>query len=407
MGTLGTQLAYVFYLGHEAATPRVQQWTPGYLTSDVLVWTQHIDLLWPTLSYADQEQVAAHATKLSANPCAGSKTVNWQKYILGRVICNRHSPHPVRVAALHHYAESLRSVELESGESASAVINVGALVAAELEPMRRQQALSDLAAVFGSEIRNGAAGRGAMASGERLRMEADYYLGGDLIARRGVSLGLALVDLARHSNDMAGLVSDMFRHPRDEMADLLNGLLFASCYIREQVDGGSAQLRKFQSIAMKEFSTRVLQLSDVDHKLSYLVQLDPWPLARISELDELFGRTYMLQLTQLNQRCQMAMLGDFILEQGAGAEWRLHAATKKNDAVAASETTVSNVVEKWQYLFVQPSCVILVREALGRDYARFQGLIGRKRPEPSAECDAIVSVWLAFYSQFLDDEVGV
>ncbi|KAJ2064666.1 hypothetical protein GGI17_000808 [Coemansia sp. S146] len=238
-------------------------------------------------------------------------------------------------------------------------------------------------------------------------MEADYYLGSDSIARRGVSLGLALVDLARHSNDMAGLVSDMFRHSRDEMADLLNGLLFASCYIREQVDGGGAQLRKFQSIAIKEFSTRVLQLSGVDHKLSYLVQLDPWPLARLSELDELFGRAYMSQLTQLNQRCQMAMLGDFILEQGTGAEWRLHAATKKNDAVAASETTVSNVVEKWQYLFVQPSCVILVREALGRDFARFQGLIGRKRPETSAECDAIVSVWLTFYSQFLDDGVGV
>ncbi|KAJ2018731.1 hypothetical protein GGI01_000577 [Coemansia sp. RSA 376] len=375
MGTLGTQLAYVFYLGHEAATPRVQQWTPGYLTSEVLVWTQHMDLLWSTLSYTDQELVAAHATRLSANPCAGSKTVNWQKYILGRVICNRYSPHPVRVAALHHYAESLRSAELESGESASAVINVGALVAAELEPMRRQKALADLAAVFGSEIRNRAAGRDTMAGSERLRMEMDYYLGDDSIARRGVSLGLALVDLAQHSDDMTGLVGDMLRHPRDEMADLLNGLLFASCYIHEQVDGGSAQLRKFQSIAMKEFSTRVLQLSDVDQKLSYLVQLDPWPLARLSELDESFGRAYMSQLTQLNKRCQMAMLGDFILQQGTGAEWRLHAATKENDTVAASETTLSNVVEKWQYLFVQPSCVISVREALGRDYARFQGLV--------------------------------
>ncbi|KAJ2795145.1 hypothetical protein H4S07_006560, partial [Coemansia furcata] len=114
-----------------------------------------------------------------------------------------------------------------------------------------------------------------------------------------------------------------------------NGLLFASCYIHEELGGGGAQLRKFRSIAMQEFSTRVLQLADVDRKLSYLVQLDPWPLARLSELDEMFGRAYMSQLTQLNKRCQMAMLSDFILGQVAGAEWRLHAATREYDAVAA------------------------------------------------------------------------
>ncbi|KAJ2416649.1 hypothetical protein GGI10_000801 [Coemansia sp. RSA 2530] len=404
MGTLGTQLAYVFYLGHEASTPRVQQWTPGYLTTEVLVWTQHIDLLWPTLSHSDQERVAEHASRLSANPCAQSKTVNWQKYILGRVISNRYSPHPVRVAALQHYAESLRTVELELGESASPAINVGARIAAELEPMRRLQALTDLADVFNSKIQDSAVGGGAAAGNERLRMEADYYLANNSSAKQRISLGMALIDLARHSKDVCGLVGDIFRHSKDGIADMLNGLLFASSYILEQHDSGSAQLREFQSHAMREFSTRVLQLSDIDRKLLLIVQLDAWPLARHSELDELFGRAYISLLTQLSKRCQMAMLGDFLLRQGA--EWRLHAASEESDAVAASETTVSNVVGKWQHLFVQPSCVILVREALGRDLARFQGLIAQKRPEPSEEYNAIVAVWLTFYSQFLDDRIG-
>ncbi|KAJ2492361.1 hypothetical protein IWW37_001540 [Coemansia sp. RSA 2050] len=235
-------------------------------------------------------------------------------------------------------------------------------------------------------------------------MEAGYYLANSSSAQRGISLGLTLVDLARRSKDISGLVSDIFHHPKDEMADILNGLLFASSYIIEQRDSSTVQLREFQSLAMREFSTRVLQLSDIGHKLSLIVQLDAWPLARISELDESFGRAFMSLLTQLNKRCQMAMLDDFLL--GQGAEWRLHAASEESDAVAASETTVSNVVEKWQHLFVQPSCVILVREALGRDFARFQGLIAQRRLESSEEYDAIVGVWLTFYSQFLDDRIG-
>ncbi|KAJ2455805.1 hypothetical protein GGF42_003358 [Coemansia sp. RSA 2424] len=209
------------------------------------------------------------------------------------------------------------------------------------------------------------------------------------MARRGVSVGLALIGLAQQSNDIAGLISAIL-HQRT--GNVLNGLLFAAYYIHEQ--SGSAQLREFQSAAIKEFDARVLHLSDIDRKLELIVQLDPWPLACLSELEEWFGRAYMSQLTQLNKRCQMAMLADFILGQDT--------ASKESDDVAASETTVSKVIEKWQYLFVQPSCVIPVREALGRDFARFQALLGKRRPEPSAVYDVIVGVWLAFYNQFLE-----
>ncbi|KAJ2747161.1 hypothetical protein GGI20_000775 [Coemansia sp. BCRC 34301] len=390
MGTLGNQLAYVYYLGIEAATPSIRRWTPEHLTTDVLVWSQHIDLIWPTLCNSDQRLVAIHAARLSANPCAEAMPANWQKFILGRVICNRHTPHPVRVAALHHYAELLRSKKLESGESASAVINVGARVAAELEPMRKQRALADLMAVFGRELECRVADRGTVVGSERLHMEADYYLDKASLVRRGVAVGLALIGLAQHSNDIAGLVSAIFYQ---QTGDMLNGLLFAACHIYEQ-HGASSQLSEFQSAAMREFDTRILHLCDIDRKLSLITQLDPWPLARLSELEEWFGRAYMSQLTQLNKRCQMAMLADFIFGQDA--------ADKESDDVASSEATVSKVVEKWQHLFVQPSCVVLVREALGRDFARFQGLLGKKRVDSSAVYDVIVGVWLAFYNQFLE-----
>ncbi|KAJ2898435.1 hypothetical protein IWW38_001386 [Coemansia aciculifera] len=371
MGTLGTQLAYVFHLGTEAATPRIRNWTPDYLTSDAIAWSQHIDLIWPTLSETDKRLVSTHATQLTPNPLSSSVPRSWLKFILTRVICNRHTPHPVRVAALHHYSESLRSAELlEEGESPSVVINVGTLIDAQLRPMRKRQALLDLTAIFTHKLKE--------ATSERLRLETDYYLTQSR-QKEGVAVGLALTDYyaQQGSEKISGLVAAICIQ---KSPDLLNGLLFAAntsgiCH---------GELRR---VTVNELSSRIL-LHPLDIKL--IVQLDPWPLARLSELEESFGQAYMSQLTHLNKQCQMAMLADFLFAQDTTGD------------EAASEDTVSKVFEMWQCLFVQPSCVILVREALSRDFARFRAMLPKNRPEPSAVYDVVVGVWMAFYKQFLE-----
>ncbi|KAJ1872462.1 hypothetical protein LPJ55_003080 [Coemansia sp. RSA 990] len=113
-GTLGAQIAHVQYLGLCAHTKQVCSWSMDYL-AHVLLWAQHVDLSWTTLTENEQKDVQLYShhlltstresNKLLTSPWFQQKLTllvpgNCHLEILKSIISNTDSPGEVRIMAI-------------------------------------------------------------------------------------------------------------------------------------------------------------------------------------------------------------------------------------------------------------------------------------------------------------------
>ncbi|KAJ1798976.1 hypothetical protein LPJ59_002144, partial [Coemansia sp. RSA 2399] len=166
MGTLSAQIAHLFHLNADAASPSIAAWSPAHLTAQALPWAQHVDLIWPTLNPADQRLVLAQAKRMldekgllphasAALPFlldpvhpAATTTNACQLRLLQHAICNVDTPHDVRIVALHHYSDSVKADKGNGGNGGAAASqnaapsgSVGMVIQTQLDPWRRAMEL--------------------------------------------------------------------------------------------------------------------------------------------------------------------------------------------------------------------------------------------------------------------------
>ncbi|KAJ2358114.1 hypothetical protein IWW50_004593, partial [Coemansia erecta] len=114
MGSLAAQVAHVQFLGLCAHTSAVSTWTGEYLRS-VLVWAEHVDLSWATLSHTEQTHTALCARNLLLTTRQSQKLLTSPFFqqqlpalapgschhtILATVIRNRLSSNAARITAI-------------------------------------------------------------------------------------------------------------------------------------------------------------------------------------------------------------------------------------------------------------------------------------------------------------------
>ncbi|KAI8322905.1 hypothetical protein GQ54DRAFT_297077 [Martensiomyces pterosporus] len=449
MGTLSAQIAHVVHIGEEAQTISVRSWSPEYLTGTVIPWTQHVDLLWPTIDRETQRKVlnqVQHLLKQKLRYTArrsdlqkmlgpadsggcGDATMSCQKAILARIVSNAHTRDSVRIAALQHYADALRggmgAVGATTGESkrrdTEACTRVSSEISSALQPMRVRQAIAEINGVLARELQETAKERSAVSvDGERRQMEAAYLQ--EPQEMESLSLGLALLDMAPDEEEERVMLVQQFLNHNPHTGSsttkrtpglIYNAALAAALHAYEEnaeyrkTENGrrgnpkmaaGQQLRRqlLGEAILREFTMRILLPPNVDDKLCALLPIHPLVLAKLASYNEAFLRTYMMQLTQLNKRCQVAMLREHIDYRG-----NIPAAC---DALASDDTTVARIAEMWTQLFVHPRCASSVKEALDRDRSHFNILA--RSPRPRANLDvfgAIVEFWTTFYAQFLQE----
>ncbi|KAJ1965926.1 hypothetical protein GGI12_000447 [Dipsacomyces acuminosporus] len=120
----------------------------------------------------------------------------------------------------------------------------------------------------------------------------------------------------------------------------------------------------------------------MDVKLKTVLSINPYVLSQLSNLKKAFSRTYMMQLTQLLKRCQVAMLRDYIEYKGS--------ITEEYDSLASDDKTITKLTELWMHLYVLPSCSAGVRETIARDQSHFNILISKPKLHVDKEVFGVI-----------------
>ncbi|ORX74778.1 hypothetical protein DL89DRAFT_281111 [Linderina pennispora] len=319
MGTLSAQIAHIILAGEQSITETAASWTPKYLTETLIPWSQHVDLLWPTIDEPHVRSkvlnqvvylVRSHSPEVSKeyllqtylNP---SLDTPCEKEILSRIIANQFTPHSVRIAALQHYPGAIGS---DSGNNKT-VASLARDISRQLESAREQSALSMLSATIASgllEQQSTSASKGDMVSAERLKIEVNYLTGSG--EQKALALGEALCSQVSHMDDGSRgvLIGQLLQKtdPDSCLGQSVNMVLAAALSNTSNADLTDA--------VVAEFTKHVLLLRNIDTKLSKLVPAHAHALAALADTHSKFRSTYIMQLAQLNKRCQIAMLRDYI-----------------------------------------------------------------------------------------------
>ncbi|KAJ1770479.1 hypothetical protein IW140_004253 [Coemansia sp. RSA 1813] len=394
MGTLSAQIAHVFYLSTEAASPRVSTWSPSYLSAEALPWTQHVDLIWPTLDQNDQRTVLDQAKQIFEEKlhrpvqdahCLLEDNNGYlcQIRLLQNVICNIHTPHEVRIAGLRHYADTVKT----QGCSEE---NAACLIQQALDPWRKASELKRMAQVVPSHNSNKDSSYAYALLDDATSEEEGIYV---------ASVTAALLDKLQNPKHAAlswvvPLVHQVFSltQPTKTSASILSNAMLYACID----DGNNSALSEFRQLVKNEFIKRVLEHSDIDPVISFLSPIHGTVLARIAAESDIrtFSHSYLNALVRINKRCQDAMLNDCLPKE------YIHMPC----ALATSDTHLSRLATKWQNLLAQPEeHSRIVKTHLSEDQRRFNGIVGKisvdaiKRPV----FEAIVDVWNVFYTQLL------
>ncbi|KAJ1932503.1 hypothetical protein FBU59_006350, partial [Linderina macrospora] len=354
MGTLSAQVAHIVCVGEQSLTAAVASWNPKYLTETLLPWSKHIDLLWPTIEDDNVRSkvlsqvvhlVRAHYYDVSKDYLLqtylnADYTTPCERELLTRIIANQFTPHSVRIAALQHYPGAIGS-----DEDNKVAASLAGDISRQLEPEREQNAVSKLNKIFSSvllEQQSSSDNQGDMVSAERLRIEVAYLTGSD--EQKALALGRALCSQASQmgDEDCSELVSHILQKtdPDSCLGQSVNIVLAAALICTSDPD--------LADTLVDGLTKHVLLLRHIDVKLSKLVPAHAHALASLSNSHSRFRSTYIMQLTQLNKRCQIAMLRDYIVYRGA--------ISPQYDLYAADANTIEKMVDKWQSLFVQPNC---------------------------------------------------
>ncbi|KAI9502077.1 hypothetical protein BX070DRAFT_20017 [Coemansia spiralis] len=335
MGTLSIQIAHVFDLGTQALTPQVTDWTPADLTA-ILQWTQHVDLIWPTLQRCDKQKVLAQAISLfvSKRPSATGFCIidgPTQVVVLRRIICNTYTKDDTRIMALHHYHDC------------GLTDTIGGLVSGHVEHMRTVVELKGLSRFLDKETHG---------LGIPIEQCAKYLT--DESNTQVLVVAAALIKLSKQDFQRLTPLAFSEQNGAVETMVLQNALLFTQIHRGEQ-----------------NSSWNNFWLSNLD-------SLHPHLLARLSLVDQNFGLKYMERLVELNRECQRAMLNDPL-------------DTNVSERLAA-------LAEKWQAL-LDTNNRNLVGRCLEKDHLRFFQMIRGERVDNRLVFDAFKDVWEAFYAQ--------
>ncbi|KAJ2761743.1 hypothetical protein H4S06_001043 [Coemansia sp. BCRC 34490] len=406
MGTLSAQVAHVLHLlGSDAGSPAVGAWTPAHLTGCALRWCQHVDLVWPTLDAGSQKTVLAHARRLLQTRSPGSAACSEKSgarlvpgncgiLLLRTVITNRHTPHDVRVAALHHYADAR-----EPAAAPAAARAVCDDVCAALAPW--QDARGPVRVARGV-LR--LAGR--CAGDSRGCWLADPPPHAVRVAAVAASIAriLAAEPEREHLSvaPLIGLVFSLAPSPPDAHSRLPalsspcrgilgNALLLVCVGTTEEALGrGVPDCRVLVGDALGH----LLESTSASAAFSFVAALHPPLVAALAALDRpaRLAHQYMHALAGFNRWCQRQMLAS----AGAGHQ---------SDADAAlADTWLVALESMWLHLLV--ALGPRASAVLADDRVRFRKAVSdvssSLRADPSSPVfSATVAVWEAFYSQLL------
>ncbi|KAJ2853058.1 hypothetical protein GGI22_005022, partial [Coemansia erecta] len=343
MGTLSAQIAHLFCLNADAASPSIAAWSPAHLTAQALPWAQHVDLIWPTLDPADQRLVLAQAKRMldeNGRPHASAAlpflldatTANaCQLRLLRHAICNIDTPHDVRIVALHHYSDSVKA----SGRIADPSSDVAMVIQTQLDPWRRAMELIRVARTLAGHSGHPSEYDELLKEGAHIASAAAALLGALESKDTEPMPSPSIVALVRHTFSSASAPT------------LTNAILYACIdgnRIPDTAETRSRSLAEFRHLVSRSFISRVFD-RDVDPALTFLYELHSSVLAHIASssssaaFDPQFGSRYLQTLTRINRRCQDAMLHD-CFKQGQAKETTFC-------TLATSDMHLSRLAAKW------------------------------------------------------------
>ncbi|KAJ2508231.1 hypothetical protein GGI11_006139 [Coemansia sp. RSA 2049] len=419
MGTLSAQVAHVLHLlGSDAGSPAVAAWTPAHLTGSALPWCQHVDLVWPTLDAGSQKKVLAHARRLLQAKSAGgvgSCEKNGMRLfprncgilLLRTVITNRHTPHDVRIAALHHYANAQEAPAASASASASHAVCDD--VCAALAPW--QDAREPVHVARGLlRLENHCAAT-------RCFWLADPPPHSAHVAAVAASIVRVLAAQPKHQRQLsvAPLVGHVFSlEPSSSDSSsssssssrlpalsspcrgiLGNALLLVCVDKKEEATSGAPEFRAL----VRDALGHILESANAPAAFSFVATLHPPLVASLASLDcpARFAQPYLHALAGFNRWCQRQMMASV----GGAFDGGDH----ESAAVASADTWLVALESMW--LHVLAALGSRASAVLADDRVRFQKAVSSFSSSSSRAnlsspvFSATVAVWEAFYSQLL------
>ncbi|KAJ2507810.1 hypothetical protein GGI11_006254 [Coemansia sp. RSA 2049] len=415
MGTLSAQVAHVLHLlGSDAGSPAVGAWTPAHLTGSALPWCQHVDLVWPTLDAGSQKTVLAHARRLlqarSADSAvysekSGTRLVpgNCGILLLRTVITNRHTPHDVRVAALHHYADA-REPAATPVASRAVCDDVCAALAPWQDargPVRVARGLLRLV--------------DRCADDSRGCWLADPPPHSVRVAAVAASIVRVLAAEPKHQQQqlsVAPLVGHVFSlepSPPDASSRLPalsspcrgilgNALLLVCVGRNKKATSGVPECRAL----VRDALGHILESASAPAAFSFVATLHPPLVAALAALDRpaRLAQPYLHALAGFNRWCQRQMMAS------VGGD---HESAATSADAASADTWLVALESMWLHLLA--ALGPRASAVLADDRVRFRKAVSdvsssSSRADPSSPVfSATVAVWEAFYSQLLGRSV--
>ncbi|KAI7823752.1 hypothetical protein BX661DRAFT_186379 [Kickxella alabastrina] len=406
MGTLSAQLAHLFYIGDEASTPNIKQWSLDFLNSKVIPWAQHADLIWPTIDTNDQVKVLAQArhtyefktrrilsgqSKLNCiySVLESDSDRNCQCAILHCIICNPHAPDIVRVAAIHQLANSIRELagahvlgasRAHGADTTSIDVLISDQITRHLQPQRYSRTISDMNSLLAHGLVQLSVELPEDAASCQLKHKVEFLAAAK--NSKTIGLGLALLQTmgVATSRSVSLIVREIFLNTCDDAHDAQNSALFAAAFggfkyhraghhaayspmaLQPVATISKEKWELLQRAVIEELTTHIFMLPDNEKKVRLVIPLNAYLLAVLASRDQVFRRDYILLLVNMNSRSQAAVLRECLCLQDGVAQ----------DTYAGSEDALDALTDKWNYLSNQPQCRSLVAEFLRDDHIRFE-----------------------------------
>ncbi|KAJ2661245.1 hypothetical protein IWW48_002541 [Coemansia sp. RSA 1200] len=412
MGTLSAQVAHVLHLlGSDAPSSAVAAWTPAHLTGSALPWCQHVDLVWPTLDADSQKTVLTHARHLLQETAGGVDSEesgmrllprNCSKLLLRTVITNRHTPHDVRIAALHHYADAQQTPTASAAAAASHAVCDD--VCAALAPW---QDAREPVHVAQSLVRLGHCADNHCCW---LTDPPPHSVHVAAVVASIVRL-LAAEPKQQQQPPVAPLVRHVFSLEPSSAASnnsclptlsvpcrgILGNALLRVCVDKE----ATSRAPEFRALVLDALGN-LLESTRAPHAISFVSTLHAPLVASLASLDypARFGQQYLHALVGFNRWCQSQMM----TAVGGGIDDD----DDESAGVASADSWLVALESMW--LHVLSTLGSRATAVLADDRVRFRKSVSDASSSSCANPSspvftATVAVWEAFYSQLLERSV--